>query len=61
MFGHKRSFVKPQIMVSTRLGLFQELKNGIIHWRQKFFYKDIQNRIDYIDGANLIANDAIEQ
>ena len=25
------------------------------------FYKTIQNRIDYIDGANLIANDAIEQ
>ncbi|MEM7187820.1 MAG: hypothetical protein AAF466_14315, partial [Bacteroidota bacterium] len=24
-------------------------------------YKDIQNRIDYIDGANLIANNAIEQ
>ena len=25
------------------------------------FYKGVQNRIDYIDGANLIANDAIEQ
>ena len=25
------------------------------------FYKDIQNRVDYIDGANLIANNAIEQ
>ena len=25
------------------------------------FYKTIQNRIDYIDGANLIANNAIEQ
>src|SRR5690606_20048027 len=25
------------------------------------FYKKIKNRIDYIDGANLIANDAIEQ
>ena len=25
------------------------------------FYKDIKNRIDYIDGADLIANNAIEQ
>ncbi len=25
------------------------------------FYKTISNRLDYIDGANLIANDAIEQ
>ena len=25
------------------------------------FYKDIENRIDYIDGANLIANNAIER
>ncbi|PCE63641.1 TonB-dependent receptor [Sediminicola luteus] len=25
------------------------------------FYKNIKNRLDYIDGANLVANDAIEQ
>ena len=25
------------------------------------FYKTIQNRLDYINGAELIANDAIEQ
>jgi len=25
------------------------------------FYKDLDNRIDYIDGANLIANEAIER
>ncbi len=25
------------------------------------FYKNIKNRIDYIDGADLIANNAIEQ
>jgi hypothetical protein len=24
-------------------------------------YKEVQNRLDYIDGANLIANKAIEQ
>jgi hypothetical protein len=25
------------------------------------FYKDVKNRLDYIDGADLVANDAIEQ
>ena len=25
------------------------------------FYKDVQNRIDYVDGADLIGNNAIEQ
>ena len=25
------------------------------------FYKTVKNRIDYIDGADLIANEAIEQ
>jgi hypothetical protein len=25
------------------------------------YYKEVQNRLDYIDGANLIANKAIEQ
>lgn len=25
------------------------------------FYKDVKNRLDYIDGADLVANDAVEQ
>ena len=24
------------------------------------YYKKVQNRLDYIDGANLVANEAIE-
>ncbi len=43
------------------LGYFQNIKEGDFSLETEVFYKDIQNRIDYIDGANLIANDAIEQ
>jgi outer membrane receptor protein involved in Fe transport len=54
-------FVKPQLLDQYALGYFKNFKDGDYSLETEFFYKDIQNRIDYIDGANLIANDAIEQ
>lgn len=54
-------FVKPQILDQYALGYFRSLKDGDYSLETEVFYKDIQNRIDYIDGANLIANNAIEQ
>ncbi len=54
-------FAKPQLLDQYALGFFKNIKNGDWSIESEVFYKDIQNRIDYIDGANLIANDAIEQ
>ncbi len=54
-------FVEPQLLDQYALGYFKNLKEGEYSLEVEGFYKDIQNRIDYIDGANLIANDAIEQ
>ncbi len=54
-------FIKPQLLDQFALGYFKNLKNDEFSIETEVFYKDIQNRIDYIDGANLIANDAIEQ
>jgi len=54
-------FVKPQLLDQYALGYFQNIKNGDFSFETEVFYKDIQNRIDYIDGANLIANNSIEQ
>ncbi|MGB5555228.1 MAG: TonB-dependent receptor [Flavobacteriaceae bacterium] len=54
-------FVKPQLLDQYALGYFKNVKNGAYSFETEMFYKNIQNRIDYIDGANLIANDAIEQ
>ena len=54
-------FVKPQLLDQYALGYFKNIKNGDYSLETEVFYKDVQNRIDYIDGANLIANEAIEQ
>lgn len=54
-------FVKPQLLDQYALGFFKNINDGKYSLETEVFYKDVQNRIDYIDGANLIANDAIEQ
>jgi hypothetical protein len=54
-------FVEPQLLDQYALGYFRNINDGEYSIESEVFYKDIQNRIDYIDGANLIANDAIEQ
>lgn len=54
-------FVKPQLLDQYALGYFRNFREGRYTLETEMFYKDIQNRIDYIDGANLIANNAIEQ
>ncbi len=53
-------FTKPQLLDQYALGFFKNIKDGDYALETEVFYKEIQNRIDYIDGANLIANDAIE-
>ncbi|MEO0571797.1 MAG: TonB-dependent receptor [Bacteroidota bacterium] len=54
-------FIEPQLLDQYALGYFKNFKGGNYTLELEGFYKDIQNRIDYIDGADLIANDAIEQ
>ncbi len=54
-------FVKPQLLDQYAFGFFKNILDGDYTIESEVYYKDIQNRIDYIDGANLIANDNIEQ
>lgn len=54
-------FVEPQLLDQYAVGYFRDINEGEFSLEVEAFYKDIQNRIDYIDGADLIANDAIEQ
>ena len=54
-------FVEPQLLDQYAFGYFRNIQEGVYSLEAETFYKTIQNRIDYIDGANLIANDAIEQ
>jgi len=55
------TYIKPQIADQVALGYFRNIKEGAYSLEAETFYKTIQNRLDYIDGANLIANNAIEQ
>lgn len=55
------NFIKPQLLDQVALGYFRNFKNDAYSLEVETFYKKIKNRIDYIDGADLIANNAIEQ
>ncbi|WP_281234728.1 TonB-dependent receptor [Flavobacterium gelatinilyticum] len=55
------NYIKPQIADQAALGYFRNIKDGEYSLETEAFYKEIQNRLDYIDGADLIANNAIEQ
>lgn len=53
--------IEPQILDQYAVGYYRDFKDGEYSLETEVFYKDIQNRIDYIDGADLIANEDIEQ
>ncbi len=55
------AFIKPQIANQVALGYFTNFNNDLYSLEVETYYKKVQNRIDYIDGADLIANNALEQ
>ncbi len=55
------NFIKPQISDQVALGFFKNFSNDQYSFEVETYYKKVQNRLDYIDGADLIANNAIEQ
>ncbi|WP_405210766.1 TonB-dependent receptor [Dokdonia sp. Asnod2-E02] len=56
-------FTAPQQLDQYAIGYFKNFEIGSSEYtiETEAFYKDIDGRIDYIDGAQLIANEAIEQ
>ena len=54
-------YIKPQIADQVALGYFRNLKDNEYSLEVETFYKKVKNRIDYIDGADLVANNALEQ
>jgi outer membrane receptor protein involved in Fe transport len=55
------NYIKPQIADQVAIGYFNNFAEDKYSLELESFYKTVQNRMDYIDGANLIANEAIEQ
>ena len=54
-------YIKPQIADQFAVGYFRNFKDDMYSLEVESYYKKVKNRIDYIDGADLIANNAIEQ
>jgi hypothetical protein len=55
------NFIKPELLDQVALGYFKNFKDDNYTLEVETFYKKVKNKIDYIDGADLIANKAIEQ
>lgn len=55
------NYIKPQIADQVALGYFRNFHKDDYSLELETFYKKVKNRIDYIDGADLIANEALEQ
>ena len=54
-------YIKPQLLDQYAVGYFKDFNDNTFSLEVESFYKTIKNRIDYIDGADLVANNAIEQ
>ncbi|MBC5839320.1 TonB-dependent receptor [Flavobacterium muglaense] len=54
-------YLKPEILDQVAIGYFQNFQDDKYSLEVETFYKKIKNKADYIDGANLVANDALEK
>jgi hypothetical protein len=59
LYAPSGTFIEPQKGTQVAAGFFKNIGNYSIE--TETFYKTVKNRLDYIDGADLIANDAVEQ
>ena len=55
------NYISPQIADQVAIGYFKNFNEDTYTIELESYYKKIKNRMDYIDGADLIANEAIEQ
>ena len=53
-------FIKPQLSNQYTLGYFKNFNNSNYSLEVETYYKTVDNRIDYIDGADLIGQNTIE-
>lgn len=53
-------YVKPQLSDQWSLGYFRNSKKNLIETSVEIYYKNLQNQIDYKNGADLIFNSTVE-
>jgi len=52
--------VKPEIADQVSVGYFRNFKDNQYEFSTEVYYRDMQNQIDYKNGAQLIANENVE-
>ena len=55
------NIIKPEIADQVSLGYFQNFADNKYEFSVETYYKSMQNQVDYRDGAQLSANDAVEK
>lgn len=53
-------FIDPQQADQFAIGYFRNFRENTWETSAEFYYKDINNMVDYVDGANILANNHIE-
>ena len=59
IYAPSGKYIEPQLADQVALGYFRNFKNYSLE--VETFYKKVKNRLDYVDDADLIANNAVEQ
>ncbi|MFT6334784.1 MAG: outer membrane cobalamin receptor [Saprospiraceae bacterium] len=54
------AYLEPQEVTQYSAGLFKNFKDNMIESSIEVFYKDLNNILDYKDGATLLLNDNLE-
>ncbi|MGW9686705.1 TonB-dependent receptor [Flagellimonas sp. 2504JD1-5] len=54
-------YIKPQLSDQYALGYFRNFMDKMFSMEVEAYYKTVDNRIDYIDGSDLIGNNTIER
>ena len=52
--------IKPEKVDSYAIGYFKNFKENLFESSIEFYYKNLKNQIDYIDGADILINKYIE-
>lgn len=54
--------IKPELADQYTIGYFKNFSFGGYEFESSFetYYKDLQNQVDYVDGANLLLNEYLE-
>ena len=59
IYAPSGKYIDPQLADQVAIGYFRKFDNFSLELES--FYKTVRNRLDYVDDADLIANDAVEQ